>query len=205
MYEAVLNHFRRYIDLTPEEESFYTSLLKYKQYRKGQLLLKEGEVCRYDTYMIKGVLRSYYIDDSGLEHIVMFCLEDKWLSDVDSYMNQAPAVLNIDVLENCEVFQFDRNNLDLLFQKIPKFESFFRKKFQKCFSMHQQRVVNALYLPGKERYLKFLEEHDGIEQRIPQHYIASYLGITPQFLSRLRSGLRAQKRVPPLLEEIHRN
>jgi CRP-like cAMP-binding protein len=194
MYEAVLNHIHRDIELTREEENYFTSLLQHRKYRKGQFILREGEICKFDTYVIKGVLRLYYTDDSGKEHIVLFGREDKWISDFESYMNQVPARLNIESLENCEVFQFYRKDLDELFRKIPKYESFLRKKLQGCFTLFQGRLVDSLCMNSKERYLKFLEQYRDIEQRIPQHYIASFLGITPQFLSQVRAELRTSSK-----------
>jgi CRP-like cAMP-binding protein len=190
MYETVLNHLRRWIDLTPDEEEYFVSLLTERKYRKGQLLLREGEICKNDTYIIKGILRLHYPDDMGKEHIIMFCREDEWISDFESYILQKPASMNISALEDSEVLLLERRYLDNLFQKVPKFESLIRKKMQMCFAMFQERVIDTLSVNSKERYLKFLEKYSDIEQRIPQHYIAAYLGITPQFMSQIRAELR---------------
>lgn len=194
MYEAVLNYFRRGINLTTEEENYFTSLLHYKKYRKGHFLLQEGEICKFDNYIIKGVLRLFYTDETGREHIILFGKENKWISDFESYMNQIPAKLNIEALENCEIFQFNRKNLDELYSRVPKFEFFLRKKLQSCLTMYQERVMDSLSMNSKERYLKFLQQYRDIEQRIPQHYIASFLGITPQFLSQVRAELRTSSK-----------
>jgi CRP-like cAMP-binding protein len=194
MYEGVLNNFRREIQMTAEEEDYFTLLLKYRKFRKGQLLLREGDVCRFDTYTIKGILRLYYQDEAGKEHIILFGQEDRWISDFESYINQVPAKMYIEALENCEVFQLDRQHLDELYRKVPKIESLMRKRMQRCFTIFQGRVVDSLAMNSKERYLKFLGDYRGLEQRIPQHYIASFLGITPQFLSQIRAELRTVKK-----------
>jgi CRP-like cAMP-binding protein len=136
----------------------------------------------------------YYPDDMGKEHIVMFCREDEWISDFESYIHQKPASMNISALEDSEVLLLERRYLDDLFQKVPKFESLIRKKMQMCFAMFQERVIDTLSVNSKERYLKFHEKYSDIEQRIPQHYIAAYLGITPQFLSQIRAEIKLPKK-----------
>jgi len=184
---AIISHVRELIDITLEEEAYFLSLLKYKKVRRRQYILQAGDVCRYETYIIKGCMRSYFIDDDGIEHVIMFAIENWWIGDGLSFANNTPSGVNIDALEECELFQIDKPSLEALYEKIPGFERFFRIKFQTAFVAEQQRVICNFTKSAQDRYLTFLQRFPGLEQRIPQHQIASFLGITPQFLSQVRS------------------
>ncbi len=185
--DAIISHIREIIDITPEEQFYFLSLLKYRKVRRRQYILQAGDVCRYETYIIKGCVRSYFIDEDGIEHVIMFAVENWWITDGLSFTNSSPAGVNIDALEECEVFQIDKPVLEELYLKVPSFERFFRIKFQNAFIAEQQRVICNFTKTAQDRYLAFLERFPNLEQRIPQHQIASYLGITPQFLSQVKS------------------
>lgn len=186
MYQRILNNIARLIRLTEEEEQYFTSLLQTKKLRKRQYLLQEGDVCRYEHFVNSGCLRTYHIDEKGVEHVVQFAPEDWWIGDMYSFITQTPARLTIDALEDSEIFYFDKAAEEKLFAQVPKFERFFRLLLQNSFVAQQNRILSTMSDPAEERYRKFVARYPHLEQRLPQHQIASYLGITPESLSRIR-------------------
>ena len=185
--QRVLSHIEALINLNESEKEYFISLLKFKRVRKRQYVLQIGDVCRYETFIIKGCLRSYFVDEGDVEHVVMFGIENSWIGDGLSLSTGLPSSINIDALEESEVFQIDKVSLEELYKRIPAFERFFRIKFQQAFIAEQQRVICNFTKSAQDRYLTFLERFPNLEQRISQRQIASFLGITPQFLSQVRS------------------
>ncbi|HEY4656378.1 MAG TPA: Crp/Fnr family transcriptional regulator, partial [Cyclobacteriaceae bacterium] len=139
-------------------------------------------------------LRAYFVEPGGAFHIVQFAVEDWWIADLASLLSGEPATLNVDALEDTEVFQIERSALDELYSRIPKFERMFRIMLAGAFVAHQNRIIDNLCKPAAERYLAFVERYRNIEQRVPQTQIASYLGMTPEFLSQIRSNLKKKRR-----------
>jgi CRP-like cAMP-binding protein len=193
MYERILQNVARHIQLTEEEQAYFTSLLQVKRLRKKQYLLQEGDVARYEYFVNKGCLRTYYIDPKGIEHVVQFAIEEWWIGDMYSFLTQKPARVAIDALEDSEVLIIDKESWEELFVRVPKFERFFRHLLQNAFIANQERIINAMSQTAEERYLNFMERYPQFEQRIPQNQIASFLGITPESLSRVRKHLTAKK------------
>lgn len=189
MHSRLLAYASRYIDLTPDEAEYFFSLFKHRKYLKRQFVLQAGDICRHDTFVVKGCLRAYFVEPSGSFHIVQFAIEDWWTSDLKSLVHQTPAILNIDALEDTDVLQIEKDKLDLLFREIPKTERMFRIMLTNAFIAHQQRIIENLCMPAAERYRAFLERYGSIGQRVPQAQIASYLGMTPEFLSQVRRNL----------------
>lgn len=193
MYELIRSHIASYIDLTEDEFLFFTSLLKHHKIRRKQYLLQAGDLCRYESFVIKGCLRAYSVDDKGQEHVLQFAMEDWWIGDLHSFLTGMPSVYNIDAMEDSEVLQLDKDSLDKLYKTVPKFERFFRLIIQNAFIALQQRVSGTMSEKAEDRYNEFINKYPQLEQRIPQHQVASYLGITPEFLSRLRSNKASKK------------
>ncbi|MCZ2458560.1 MAG: Crp/Fnr family transcriptional regulator [Chitinophagales bacterium] len=187
MYELILKNVSRFIDLTEEETDFFTLLLKPRKLRKKQFLLQEGDVAHYQYFINKGCLRIYTINEKGQEHVIQFAIEDWWTSDMYSFLTQTPAKMNIETIEDTELLSIDYPSLEILYRKVPKFERFFRLLLQNAFIAHQRRIIESMSLTADERYCKFIERYPAMEQRIPLKFIASYLGITPESLSRIRS------------------
>jgi CRP-like cAMP-binding protein len=179
----------RHIQLADEEKEWLWQVVTVRKYRKRQYVLQAGDICRHETFVVSGCLRAYYIDDTGTEHIIMFAVEDWWTSDLLSFLTQTPAKLNIDALEDTEVLQIEHAALETLYTKIPKLERFFRIMMQNAYIAQQQRILFNISKTAKERYLYFIEKYPNLEQRLPQHQIAAYLGITPEFLSQIRKQL----------------
>ena len=193
MYEAILSHVGQYIALEPDEADYFTSLLKYRLVRKRQYLVQSGDVCRFDSFVQKGCLRTYYVDETGGEHVVQFAVETAWTGDLYSFLSGSPAVYNTDALEDSELLQLDQPSLALLYDRVPKFERFFRILTQRAFIATERRVIETISQTAEERYRHFIERHPGLDQRVPLHLIASYLGFTPEFLSRIRRQMAGRK------------
>lgn len=185
----ILENISRHIDLTEEEADYFISLLKQKTIRKRQFLLQSGEISRHETFVVKGLLRAYIIDKSGYEHVAMFASEGWWISDLYSFLTQSPGSQNIDALEDTEVLQIEKDDLERLYLEIPKFDRFFRILLQNAFVANQQRILASISLTAEEQYLAFVKKYPSLEQRVPQHQVASYLGITPETISRIRRSL----------------
>lgn len=188
MYDLILKNISRFITLTPEEEQYFTSLLKLKKIKKKGYLLQEGDISRHQYFVNKGCLRTYTIDEKGLEHIIQFAIEDWWTGDMFSFLTQTPARFTIDALEDSELLCLEKNALEELYVKIPKFERFFRHLLQNAFIALQERIVANLSQPADERYCTFITKYPYMEKRLPLKQIASYLGITPESLSRIRGN-----------------
>ena len=189
MYKPILDYISRFITLTPEEERYFVSILKYRKYLKRQFIVQAGDDCKYETYVVKGCLRAYFVDPNGTPHIIQFAIEDWWISDMASLTMGGPSTFNIDALEDTEVIQIEREKFNEMFDKIPKFDRMFRLMLTRAYVAHQQRIIDNLCMPAKDRYQTFLKRYRHIEQRVPQNQIASYLGMTPEFLSQIRKKI----------------
>ena len=186
MYELILKNISRYIQLTKEETEYFTSLLKEKKLRRKQYLLQEGDICRYENFVVQGCLRTYHIDSKGQEHIVQFAVEDWWIGDMYSFLTQKPSRYAIDALEDSVVLSIEKKSMDELYIKVPKFEKFYRHLLQNAFIALQERITSNISGTGEERYRQFQLKYSKIEERVPQRMIASFLGLTPESLSRIR-------------------
>jgi CRP-like cAMP-binding protein len=181
------------ISLTPEEFGFFASLLKPKSLEKGEFLIREGDVCKYETFVTKGCLKSYYEDDQGQEHILDFSIEGWWANDLYSFFTQTPSKSAVKATEDTHVLQISKHDLEKVYETIPKFERFFRLLFQRAFITQREQINLILSAPAEERYILFMKNKPYAEDRFSQKDIASYLGITPQFLSSLKKKLRQVK------------
>ncbi|HQG38537.1 MAG TPA: Crp/Fnr family transcriptional regulator [Chitinophagales bacterium] len=182
----LLKNLARFIELTPEEIEYLLSVLQVKKLRKRQYLLQEGDVCRFQGFVVKGCLRVYEADEKGAEHIVQFAPEDWWVGDLYSFYTGEKSQFNIEALEDSELYVFDNKNLEDLYAKIPKMERYFRLLMQNALIALSRRVLSSMSKSAAERYSDFIQRYPQIEQRVPNHQIASYLGIKPESLSRIR-------------------
>jgi CRP-like cAMP-binding protein len=189
MYEAIDRFIAKYINLTEEELAFFHTLLKHRKLKKKSFLLQEGEICDFEAFVLKGCIRSYYIDKDGVETILLFAVEDWWVSDLTSFSEQKPSNLFIETIEDCELLSIDYKNKSLLFQKIPAFERMFRLLVQRALGVLQQRFYASVSQTAEERYLQFMQKYPLVAQRVPQHQIARYIGVSPEFLSKVRSTM----------------
>ena len=180
------NLSERNVFLDPGEGAMLQSLFKHRKFRKNQYVLQEGEVAKYESFIVKGLTRTYEVDDKGQEHVLFFGPEDWWVGDLYSFLSGSPSRYNIDCLEDTEVLQISKQDLDILYEKVPKLNQYFRILLQNAFITAAQRVSASLSQTALERYQEFRHKYPHIEQRIPNHQIASFLGVTPQSLSRVR-------------------
>jgi len=187
--QPLLNYIKNYISLTKEEEQFLNSKVTYRKYLKGQYIIQQGDVCKYECFVVKGCTKMFHVNEEGQEHILMFSIEDWWTSDMGSFITQTPADFSVMCLEPTELVMFSHDIIEELYEKIPKLERFFRQIIEKAFVASQKRIVRNFSLSAKERYLYFKNQYPKIEQRIPQYMVASYLGITKEFLSKIKKQL----------------
>ena len=186
MYDLIFQNIAHHIQLNEDEKKYFTSLLKPRKIRKKQYLLQAGEVSRFENFVTKGLLRAYTVDNKGQYHIAMFGMEGWWISDLYSFLTETPATQYIDALEDSEVLSIEKPDLEKLYLEVPKFDRLFRKLLQNAFVANQQRILAGISQTAEEQYLAFIKKYPSLEQRIPQHQIASFLGITPETISRIR-------------------
>ncbi|HVI46428.1 MAG TPA: Crp/Fnr family transcriptional regulator [Chitinophaga sp.] len=191
-YNQLISHVQRHITLTSAEIDYFTSLLRTRKILRRQFLLQAGDVCKYESYVVKGCLRAFYIDRSGQEHTLHFAVEDWWISDFASFFRGTPATRDIEALETSEVIQIDKASLDALYKEVPAFERFFRILHQNACVAQDERILSNISMTGAERYEALLKKYPQFAQRVPQKHIASFLGITPVFLSQIRNKLSQQ-------------
>ena len=187
--QPLITYIQNFVELTEEEIVYLKNNLRSRKYLKGQFVLQQGDVCTTSSFIIKGCTKMFYVDDDGQEHIIMLGIEDWWVSDIGSFINQTPSDFNIQCLEDTELIQFPFSKMEDIYAKVPKLERFFRKIVERGLAATQRRILRNFSLNAKERYLIFRESYPSIEQRIPQYMIASYLGITKEFLSKIKSQI----------------
>ena len=179
-------HFSKYISLTDNEFDSFASLLKSTSLKKGEFLIHAGDVCKYESFVTRGCLKSYYEDENGFEHVLDFSIEGWWADDLFSFFTQTPAQSSIKAIEDTHILQISKQDLEDVYQKFTKFERFFRLLFQRAYIAQREQINMILSIPAQERYLLFLQKKPYAQKRFSQKDIASYLGITPQFLSALK-------------------
>lgn len=189
----LLNYIQKHVTLTPEEEVLLCSKINYRKYLKGQYILQQGDVSTTQCFVLSGCTKMFFVDDDGQEHIIMFSIADWWTSDLGSFVAQTPSDFNVQCLETTEVIQFPYNTYEALLEAIPKLERFFRKIIEQAFVSSQKRIIRNFSLSAKERYVLFNLNYPHIEQRIPQYMLASYLGITKEFLSKIKKEVAKEQ------------
>jgi CRP/FNR family transcriptional regulator, anaerobic regulatory protein len=185
--EPLLSYFDRLIPLNKEEKELVSAKFHSRLFRKRQYLLQEGNVCTQFYFVVRGCLRMYKIDDKGTTHIIQFAAENWWIIDLGSFHSQQPSNLNIDALEDTMVLQISRDDLISLYKAAPKFNLIFRVLIENSFVKLQERLLQNISSTAEDRYQSFLERYSHLTNRLSQIQIAAYLGITPEFLSRLRN------------------
>ena len=186
MHQQILANFAMHIALSDEEKVIAISLLQHQPIKKNRLLIAAGTVCRNIYFVDKGCLRLFSADSENGEHNVLLCPENWWAADIASFSTRTPAFYSIGALEDSELFFYSYQDLEQLYLLVPKFERFFRILSQNGFSLYQNRITSHATQTAQERYTAFRNLYPALEQRISQKHIASYLGITPVFLSRIR-------------------
>jgi CRP-like cAMP-binding protein len=188
MFEQIIQSVSRFISLDKSEQDHFVSKLQVKQFKKKELILQQGQVCSFVYFINKGCMRYYYIVD-GNENTAQFFFENSWYTDFDSFLSGKPSKLNIQALEKAELVMLSSKDMQQLYTEIPKFEKLGRQMAENAFLGVRQRNEMLENFSAEERYLKLLKERPKVIERIPQHYIASHLGIKPESLSRIRKKI----------------
>ncbi len=192
-HQLIFQNIAKHIRLDPEEEAHFASMLVPRKIKKRQFLLREGEVCRHSAFVTEGCLRGYTVDDNGFEHILQFAPADWWIADMYSLISGLPGNLNIDALEDTEALLLSKADQERLYDDIPKFERFFRIIMEKSLVANRQRILDNMSLTAAQRYAQFCSHYPTLIHRLPQKQIAAYIGVTPEFLSKLRGDLARKK------------
>jgi len=192
-HALLMSNIRRHIDPTAEEEAYFLSLLQTAQVKKRRFLLQEGDVCRHSAFVTNGCLRSYTVDANGFEHILQFAPENWWIADMYSFISGQPGQLYIDALEDTELLLLSKNRQEQLYLEVPKFERFFRIIVENSLVAGRQRILDNMSQSAAQRYDQFCRQYPSLIHRLPQKQIAAYIGVTPEFLSKLR-GEKARRK-----------
>jgi CRP/FNR family transcriptional regulator, cyclic AMP receptor protein len=187
MYEKIFAHLDACTALSVEQKELFSQNLQHKIYPKKAMLLTEGEVCKFEGFINRGCVRIYFTNSEGQEVILSFAIENWWISDLVSFQDQKPSKMNIETLEETEMLMLNPASKEKVLQDIPALERMYRLMVQRHLGTYQDRLFANIGLQAEERYHIFLQKYPSLSQRIPQHYIAAYLGISPEFLSRIRT------------------
>lgn len=175
----------KYVTLTANEQQFFLSLMQSKQIKRKSFLLRDGEVCKYSIFVNQGLLRGYTIDSNGFEHILQFAPPGWWIADMYSLITQQPGNLNIEALEDSELLLLSKKHQEELYVEVPRFERFFRIITENSLIVSRKRLMDNLSLTAKERYAEFCKTYPSLIDCLPQKQIAAYIGVTPEFLSKM--------------------
>ena len=193
MHEIFFSHFEQKVTLSAEDKESISKYLRPKKLRKKQYLLQEGDVCKFSAFVEKGSLRAYSVDNEGGEHIIQFALEGWTISDLYSFLTGEPATYNIDALEDSELVLIDKASHEEMLKTIPAYETHMRIQITGAYIAMQRRLTSIISLPVDERYENLIKTYPNIAQRVPQHMIASYMGLQPETLSRIRKKIALKK------------
>lgn len=189
MFDNFRKHLEKRISVTNAEFTFITKKLSLRTYKKKEMILHAGDVCKHQFYINRGCIRMFHTDEKGHEHVVLFGFDDWWTGDIMSFVTGQPADYSIEALEDTEMIMMDRDDMEWMYAQIPKLERFFRILIQNAFVASQQRMIANMSKSAEERYLMLIKKFPQIELRVTQHHIASYLGITPEALSRTKKNI----------------
>lgn len=189
MSDLLFKNISQYINLSEEDFQKFAKPFERKTFKKKEVVLKEGEYCFFEGFVLNGCFKIYYLNENGLEQTLYFAVEGWWITDIDSLINTVPSILNIEALEDSEVLMISKKDKEDLYETMPQIEKLFRIMNQKSSVALQRRILSLTGKTADKRYLEFLEKYPGLEQRITQQQVASYLGITHEFLSKIRKKL----------------
>lgn len=186
---ALITHFQHYLLLNEEEIRLIEGRVTQRNVKRRQMILQEGFGCKHYSFVVSGCFRMYGLDDKGYEHNIQFAAEGDWISDIGSFHSQKPSKLFIEAIEPAEIIQIEQQDLYFLYRNVPKLDRIFKVLIENKFVELQNRVLQTFSSTAQERYLSFLEQYPHLSNRLPNTQIASYLGITPEFLSKIRKDL----------------
>ncbi|MEP3371932.1 MAG: Crp/Fnr family transcriptional regulator [Maribacter dokdonensis] len=188
-YTNILNNIKRHVFLNPNEEKEFISILKTTKIKRRQFIDQPNQISQYRNYVVKGSFRSYFIDNQGKEHTIQIAIEDWFVSDFYSYITQTPATLFVEALEDSIILQMTYDDIEGLCKKIHGLSEFFRVTTEKAFAFSRKRALSNLSMTAEERYLEFNDRYPSIVKRVPQYALASYLGMSAEFLSKIKKRI----------------
>lgn len=186
--DNLIAYFDSYIQLTDSEKNELRKILELRTIKKNHFILQKYDVCNHYTFISEGITRSYAINDQGTENNLKFATENEWIVDLHSFHTKNKSQIYIESMEPTIIFQIERSNLLELFAKFPKFDRIFRVIIEDDYMRLERRIIQNISSKAEDRYQQFLIEYPKLSTRIPNTHIASYLGITPEFLSKIRGG-----------------
>ena len=189
MHAALIQEIKKHIDLTTEDEELITTAFRYKKVRRNQVLVQPPDIAIYEHFVVSGCLVQYYLDDNGIQHTLLFAPEGWWTTDLPSFLTGQEAKYHIEALEDSEILIISKQLLDKLLVKIPSLNNFFRVLYQNAVMAQEERLLNVLSTKVEERYLRFIKKYPQLQNRLPQYLIASYLGVTPEFFSKVKARI----------------
>lgn len=190
--QPILEQFKKHLPFTDEEASLMETRAVLRKIKRRQMILQEGFVCKHYSFIVKGCFRMYSVDDKGTEHNIQFAAENDWIADIGSFYSDKSSKLFIEAIEASEILQFEKLDLYFLYTSIPKLSRIFKVMIENKYIELQNRVLQNISSTAQQRYLTFLEQYPNLSQRLPNTQIASYLGITPEFLSKIRKEITSK-------------
>lgn len=187
--QALIEHLQKFVPFSEEEWGLIAGRLKKRTIKRRQRILQEGDVCKHYSFVVEGCFRMYGIDDKGYEHNIQFASESDWIADIGSFYAKKPSKLYIEAIEASTILQIEQQDLYALYVKIPKLSIAFKVIIENKYVELQNRVLQNFSSTAQQRYLSFLEQYPHLSNRLPNTQIASYMGITPEFLSKIRKDL----------------
>lgn len=187
-YDLITGNIRKHIQVTDDELNYFILLLQEANYHRKEILLREGEVCTHFTFIVSGCIKSYLVDTKGDEHILTIASNDWWVADINSFVTARPGNLFLEAIEHTSALLLSRKKQEQLFERLPQFERYFRILTERAFAVSQQRIVDAMSLTASERLDKFLARYPSIVPALTHQQIASYIGVTASFFSRMIKG-----------------
>ena len=185
--KSIIENISKHVTLTPDEEQLFLSKTETKILKAKSILLSAGEIAKHTYFVDSGILRSFNINDNIIEHVLHFACEGWWIGDMYSYISEKPGNLFIEVLEDAEIVIISKENHQQLYKDIPKLERFFRILTENSLVAHQERLMDNLSFTAEERFEKFCKKYPTLIQRIPQKQVAAYIGVTPEFFSKMKA------------------
>lgn len=187
--QALIEHLQKFVPFSEEEWALIAGRLKKRTIKRRQKILQEGDVCKHYSFVLEGCFRMYGIDDKGYEHNIQFASENDWIADIGSFYAKKISKLYIEAIEPSTILQIEQQDLYALYTKIPKLSIAFKVIIENKYVELQNRVLQNFSSTAQQRYLSFLEQYPHLSNRLPNTQIASYMGITPEFLSKIRKDL----------------
>lgn len=189
MIAQFLTSIKQLVELSADDQKAIAAAFHVRQLRKKETLHLQGSVCMVAAFIVKGLLRVYHVDSQDSQCVLRFAQENDWALDLGSFVSQQASVLSIEAVEATKILYIDHAGIQALFQQVPAFECYVRLVQQKTIVQLQQRLLSVMRQTASQRYVQFVQMYPGLEQRVPQKHVAAFLGISPEFLSKLRGQI----------------